>query len=196
VLELQSPADQIALLVSAITDDQLDAPTPCPDTPVAQLLGHVLGLSIAFRDSARKVDGPTTSTAPNASESELPPQWRDLIPQHLAELVDAWRDPDAWQGATMAGGVTMPAQVMGVVANNELVLHGWDLAVATGQPFAASPDNLQASWEMVSNTPDEPEARAGLFGPVLAVDDDAPLLERTLAHAGRDPHWAAPSPAH
>jgi hypothetical protein len=31
---------------------------------------------------------------------------------------------------------------------------------------------------------------------VLAVADDAPLLERTLAHAGRDPHWAAASSAH
>lgn len=49
MLELQSPADQIAVLVSAVTDEQLDAPTPCPGTPVAQLLGHVLGLSIAFR---------------------------------------------------------------------------------------------------------------------------------------------------
>jgi uncharacterized protein (TIGR03086 family) len=196
VLDLQPPADQVALLVSAITDDQLGAPTPCPDTPVAQLLGHVLGLSIAFRDAARKVEGPTTATAPNASRTELPPEWRDLIPRRLAELVEAWRDPDAWRGDTMAGGVTMPAEVMGVVANNELVLHGWDLAVATGQPFTTSPGNLQASWEMVSNTPDEPEARAGLFGPVLAVADDAPLLERTLAHAGRDPHWAAASSAH
>jgi len=191
MLDLQAPADQLTLLVSGITDDQLDAPTPCPGTSVANLLAHVLGLSIAFRDAARKVDGPTTTTAPDATQAELPPQWRDLVPRHLDELVQAWRQPDAWQGQTQAGGVTMPGDVTGLVANNELVLHGWDLAVATGQPFRAAPENLQGSWQMVSNTPDEPAARAGLFGPVLPVAENAPLLDRTLAHAGRDPRWSA-----
>jgi hypothetical protein len=42
---------------------------------------------------------------------------------------------------------------------------------------------------MVSGTPDDPEARRGLFGPVVAVPDDAPLLDRVLGGAGRDPRW-------
>jgi uncharacterized protein (TIGR03086 family) len=190
-LDLRPAADQMSSVIAGIRGDQLDAPTPCVDTDVATLVAHVQGLSVAFRDAARKVDGPTTSTPPQAAPQDLRPRWRDEVPVALDELVQAWREPGALEGETTAGGVTMPAEIMLVVVNNELVMHAWDLAKATGQPYAAAPDNLEASWQMVSNTPDEPEAREGLFGPRLPIADDAPLLDRVLAYAGRDPNWTA-----
>jgi uncharacterized protein (TIGR03086 family) len=113
------------------------------------------------------------------------------IPQRLAELAEAWNVPEAWEGMSMAGGISMPGAITGLVANNELVLHAWDLAKATGQPYAVEPENLQASWQMVYDTPDAPaEEREGLFGPRIPVAEDAPMLDRTLAYAGRDPNWA------
>ena len=190
-LDLRPAADQMSRVISGIRDDQLDAPTPCVDTDVATMVAHVQGLSLAFRDAARKVDGPTTSTPPQAAAKDLRPGWRDEIPVALDELVQAWQEPGALDGLTTAGGVTMPAEIMLTVVDNELVIHAWDLAKATGQPYAAAPDNLEASWQMVSNTPDEPEAREGLFGPRLPIADDAPLLDRVLAYAGRDPNWSA-----
>jgi hypothetical protein len=54
-----------------------------------------------------------------------------------------------------------------------------------------TPENLEESWGMVSNTADDPEARQGLFGPVVPVAADAPLLDRVLGGAGRDPNWTA-----
>lgn len=116
--------------------------------------------------------------------------WPTVIPAVLAELAAAWRDPKAWTGMTMAGGVELPGEVGGLVANNELVVHGWDLAVATGQSYEVAAENLDASWEMVAQTPDEPGTRHGLFGPVVPVPDDAPLLDRVLGGAGRDPAWS------
>lgn len=83
----------------------------------------------------------------------------------------------------------MPGDVTGAVAANELVLHGWDLAVATGQSFDVDEALLRASYDFCSQTPDDPAARNGLFGPVVAVPEDAPLLHRTLGYAGRDPRW-------
>jgi uncharacterized protein (TIGR03086 family) len=179
----------MATLIDATADNQLDAATPCSERTVGELIAHVLGLSVAFRDAARKVDGPTTSTPPGTVALELPGDWRAQAGPRLAELAEAWRDPAAWQGMTQAGGLTMPGEVTGIVANNELVLHGWDLAVATGQPFAVAEPNLDASWQMVSQTPDTPEARQGLFGPVIPVPADAPRLDRLLGGAGRDPKW-------
>ena len=44
------------------------------------MLAHVQGLAVAFRDAARKVDGPTTSTPPQAASKDLSPGWRDEIP--------------------------------------------------------------------------------------------------------------------
>ena len=190
-LDLGPAADQMAAIVLNIREEQLAEPTPCDRTSVADMLTHVHGLSIAFRDAAAKISGPTTSAPAAADGSELPTDWRYSIGARLAELAEAWRAPEAWQGETMAGGLTMPAEVTGMVVNNELVLHAWDLARATGQPYEAHPANLEASWQFVVNTPDEPEAREGLFGPRLPIADAAPLLDRTLAYAGRDPHWMA-----
>jgi uncharacterized protein (TIGR03086 family) len=190
VLDLGAPAAAVAELAAAVRDDQLAGPTPCRGTDVAGLLAHLLGLSVAFADAAGKVDGPTTRTAPTDAPPELPGSWRQQLPARLVELAQAWRQPDAWTGMAVAGGIEMPGEVMGAVANNELVLHGWDLAVATGQPYAVAPANLEASWQLVSATPDELAARQGLYGPVIAVDPSAPLLDRLLGGAGRDPRWS------
>jgi uncharacterized protein (TIGR03086 family) len=188
-LDLTQPAEQIATLVAGVTDEQLADPTPCPDMTVAGLLAHLAMLAQAFTDSAAKVSGPTTGTPPSPGV-ELPADWRTLIPTRLDALVAAWQQPSAWEGESAAGGVTMPATDIGYVANNELVIHGWDLASATDQPFEVAEANLDASWVMVFNTPDDPDARAGLFGPRLPVAESAPLLDRVLAGAGRDPYWS------
>jgi uncharacterized protein (TIGR03086 family) len=189
VLDLGPAADQMAAIVLNIRDEQLAEPTPCDQTTVADMLTHVHGLSIAFRDAAAKISGPTTSSPASADGRELPRDWRYSIQARLAELTEAWRAPEAWQGETTAGGLTMPAEEAGFVVNNELVLHAWDLARATAQPYEANPANLEASWQFVVNTPDDPKAREGLFGPRLPIADDAPLLDRTLAYAGRNPRW-------
>jgi uncharacterized protein (TIGR03086 family) len=189
MLDLQPVTDQMAAVIDNIGEEQFADPTPCDRTDVADMLSHVHGLALAFRDAARKISGPTTSSPGRADGRDLPPDWRYSIRNRLAELAEAWRAPEAWRGETMAGGVSMPAETCGAVVNNELVLHGWDLAMATGQPFQVAPENLEASWQLVLNTPEESEAREGLFGPRLPIADDAPLLDRTLAYAGRNPNW-------
>jgi uncharacterized protein (TIGR03086 family) len=189
MIDLGPVTEQMSAIVGNIGDEQLAGPTPLDRMNVADLLTHVLGLAVAFRDAAAKLSGPTTDVPPEADGADLPTDWRYSILRRLEELAEAWRAPEAWQGDTRAGGIEMPAQEAGFVVNNELVLHGWDLAVATEQPFVVAAENLEASWQFVLNTPDNPAAREGLFGPRLPIADDAPLLERTLAYAGRDPFW-------
>ncbi|MFI6940732.1 TIGR03086 family metal-binding protein [Streptomyces sp. NPDC050418] len=177
-------------LADRVTEDQLELPTPCPELAVRNLLGHIVGLAGAFRDAARKDLGPAADHAPDVAASDVGPGWRDELAKNLASLAESWQDPAAWEGFTKAGGVDLPAEIAGQVAMNELVLHGWDLARATGQPYAPDPASLQVSYEMVAATPDGPE-REGLFGPIVPVPADAPLLDRTVGLAGRDPGWAA-----
>ena len=195
VIDLGAAAREVASLLDGVTDDQLAGPTPCPDYPVAALLDHLMGLSLAFTWAARK----TTATGGGSEESRpglataehLDPQWRILLPRRLGELVDAWRDPTAWEGITEAGGVRMPAELMGVVALDELVLHGWDLARASGQPFTCDAASTAAvlAFTSASAQPEQAAGRAGLFGPVVDVPADAPALDRALGFAGRDPAW-------
>ncbi|GAA2446447.1 TIGR03086 family metal-binding protein [Streptomyces macrosporus] len=192
MLDLEPPARRMAQVVGDIADDQLAAPTPCEGTTVGDLLHHVLGLSIAFRDAARKELGPTTRVDPTSSRPSaalLPTDWRARVPRLLDELVAAWREPGAWEGTTQAGGVTLPAEVAGRVALNELVLHGWDLARATGQEYTCDEASLRASIDLLSRTTDEAD-RAGTFGPVVEVPPDAPLLHRAVGLGGRRPSWS------
>src|SRR5690606_36440291 len=99
----------------------------------------------------------------------------------------------AWDGDAEAGGITLPAPVRATVALDELVLHGWDLAVSTGQPFDADPRDLASLHEFLRDT--DPAGTPGLFGPVIEVDVAAPALDRLLGLAGRDPAWRPAKPA-
>ena len=194
ILDLDPPARQVRTLLDGISDDDLAARTPCEEYVVGDLLDHMMGLTLAFREAATKSTGGANQAGPaRPSAANLDPEWRSILPGRLEELVAAWRDPAAWEGTTAAGGATLPADVMGMVAVDELVLHGWDLARGTGQPFACDPESTQACFEFttMSSAPGEEAGREGLFGPVVEVPADAPLLDRALGLSGRDPNWTA-----
>ncbi|MEV7451092.1 TIGR03086 family metal-binding protein [Streptomyces nigra] len=188
-LDLGPQALAVARLALAVRDDQLAAPTPCPDLAVRHLLGHLLGLSVAFRDAGRKDFGATTDTAPDSAVPDIGPGWREELPKVLDELADVWRAPDPWTGTTRAGGIEMPGAVAGAVAADELVIHGWDLARATGQPYDPDPAALRASYAFLWAAADETGPGDGVFGPVVPVPDDAPLLDRAVGLSGRNPGW-------
>ncbi|MDI3330577.1 MAG: TIGR03086 family metal-binding protein [Micrococcus sp.] len=192
MIDLSESTRRVAAVVRGVTDDQLGSPTPCGAMPVGLLLAHLHGLSIAFRDAARKIDGPTTRTPPDPGRLELSEQWRELIPARLGELAAAWNETGAWTGTTAAGGVSLSAEEAGLVALDEVVLHGWDLAVATGQDYDVEPDALLAVEAFCASIPDEPDARNGLFGPRVAVGEDASRFDHVLGLAGRDPRWRPP----
>lgn len=186
--DLTAMADRVGSLVRATTDDQLDDPTPCPDMTVGQVIAHLHGLSIAFRDAAHKFE----RQSPPPQGLELPDDWRASTPELLRELAVAWSEPAAWQGTTHAAGLTMAGDEAGAVALDEVVLHGWDLAVATDQAYTVTPEALDVTETFCASVPDDPSAREGLFGPRVPVADDAPQLERVLGLAGRDPAWSPP----
>jgi uncharacterized protein (TIGR03086 family) len=108
----------------------------------------------------------------------------------LEDLAAAYHDPFAWSGTTQLGGVTMPATATGVLAMSELITHSWDLAMATGQEYAADPRTLEVLVEFLSDRPGE--GTPGQFGPRVAVDDEATFLDQVLALTGRDTLWRRP----
>ncbi|MEU9050598.1 TIGR03086 family metal-binding protein [Streptomyces sp. NPDC048384] len=187
-LDLGPQTRVVARLAEAVTDEQLSAPTPCPEMAVRNLLGHLLGLSVAFRDAGRKDLGATTDTSPEAVEPDIGPGWREELPKVLDELSEVWRDPEAWTGMTRAGGIDLPGAVAAAVAADELVIHAWDLARATGQEYAPDPAALQASHDFLLASVDDP-GRDSIFGPVVPIPAGAPLLDRAVGLSGRDPGW-------
>lgn len=192
MFDLEPATTVLAGLVAGVRDDQLTAPTPCADTSVGDLLAHVDGLSLAFTAAAAKTPLDGSGQGPAADASRLAPDWRTRIPQRLAALADAWREEAAWAGMTQAGGLDMPAEIAGVVALDEIIVHAWDIAVASGQRFSGEPQLMEAAYGFAQQAVAEhPQGTPGLFGPPVPVPDDAPLLDRLLGLTGRDPAWRA-----
>ena len=184
-LDFDPPARQLRSLLLGIGEVELAGPTPCQGWTVAALLVHLMGVSAAFAQAARKLTGVpgTDGPPPQPRAADLPTYWRSRMPVLIEELAAAWRDPMAWTGTSQVGGVPMPAATIGAFGMNELVVHSWDLAKATGQDYAADPRILEALVELLSQGP------SGLFGPVVEYEDEGSLLDQVVSLAGRDPRW-------
>ncbi|HWO60942.1 MAG TPA: TIGR03086 family metal-binding protein [Umezawaea sp.] len=180
---------QLVHLLSGVTDDQLTARTPCDEYTVGDLVDHIDNFAQAFTAAATKNFGEQTTATPDPGAANLGPDWRTRVPARLEALAYAWAKPDAWEGDTQAGGVTFPATVMGRFALDEVVIHGWDLARATGQPFTCDQRSLDVLEPLV--TPQPNGDPSGPFGPPVTVPADAPQLDRVLGYTGRDPRWTA-----
>ncbi|WP_225731570.1 MULTISPECIES: TIGR03086 family metal-binding protein [unclassified Nocardia] len=180
--DMEQAADALARVVGGITEAQLDEPTPCSDFTVRQLLAHTSDAVDALRRLAAREQV-------SAPSKELPADWRDLIPTQLKGLVIAWREPAAWDGDVEVFGGTRPASAWARIALDELVVHGWDLAVATGQQFDCAPSDLEVLQGWWQNVP--AEGMPGMFAPAVPVPDDASALDRVIARSGRSPSWQA-----
>lgn len=194
LIDLRPAAHQLATIVRGVSDAQLTAPTPCPEYTVGDLLDHIGGLAKAFTWAATKESLGMPDQTASADASRLGADWRERIPADVEALAAAWQEPDAWAGMTKAGPVELPGEIGGLVALDEIVVHAWDVAAATGQPFAVDDAALEAvhGFAAMFSGPGTEEQRAGGFGTELALPADAPLLDRVLGMLGRDAGWTPP----
>lgn len=96
-------------------------------------------------------------------------------------------------------GTVAAEQQIDQVVSDDMVLHRWDLAKATGQDGSMDPDDVERLWAATSALPAELLERFRtpgafgpgivVFGPEVPVAPDAPLQDRLLGLIGRDPAW-------
>jgi uncharacterized protein (TIGR03086 family) len=117
-----------------------------------------------------------------AAEPDFAARYRAQLDRALA----AWADPAAWDRKLDVMGTATPASDVAALNLAELILHSWDLAVATGQAYAVSEAAAAAALTAV-------EANAELFrqyqgfAPPVPVPADAAVLDQVLALSGRNP---------
>jgi uncharacterized protein (TIGR03086 family) len=190
--DLGPSTEHLAGLVRGVRDDQLAAPTPCPAYSVADLLDHVATLAVGFARAARRE---TTGTGgpPAPDGARLRDGWRDQIPVLLGDLGAVWSEPGAYDGETEIAGFRAPAPVICSVAAHELVVHGWDLARATGQLPGADVSGLVAARPFADQLgpAGSPLRSGGGFGDPVPVAEDASVLDHLVGNSGRDPGWVA-----
>jgi uncharacterized protein (TIGR03086 family) len=174
-------ADAVAATASGIRGDQLGERTPCEKFTVAELLDHLGGTLTSSARAARKEPRPDEAAASDMSPAS--------VAESASRAAAAWGDPGAYEGTTEFGPGEMPAGFAATVTLEELALHGWDLARATGRTFAISEEAGQATLGAVEQIAEQARIR-GSYGPPVPVPADAPAFHRALGASGRNPEWA------
>jgi len=176
--DLESVLADTEELIGGTSPEQGDAPTPCPDMNVSQLVDHVLGWSATYAARAMGVernDDPESHTAlPDAAK-----EFRSYADAILA----AYRSEDVSEEAVPVGVLLMDYQA-----------HGWDLARATGQDVPYGDREASRALETGRGML-KPEYRGPDkdFGDEVPVKDSASLITQLAGFLGRDPDWAPPA---
>lgn len=184
-----SAAAPLRSTVRAVRNDQLNAPTPCTEFDVRRLLQHLLFWGPLLEAAA--TDAPAAPVAETEERVEAAGgDWPGAVEAQIDRTVAAWSDPAAWEGTTRLGGPDpMPSPLIGGMVLTELVVHGWDLARATGRQPQWDAEVAEFVHREVERTAEQGR-EMGVYGPPVSVPANAPVLDRALGLTGRDPGWA------
>ncbi len=183
-----SALDGMAQLVAGVRSDQWSAPTPCPDWDAHALVNHVVFGNRTFAGILR-------GQAP-------PPQDQIRTLRDVDQLGDdpvgAWRrSADGLVDALQAPGVLaltfrsplgeLPGAGIAQLRITETLVHGWDLARATGQRPPFDDALAQSALDFtLRQLPPGASRRSFAFGPERAAPEGAPAIDRLAAHLGRE----------
>lgn len=172
-------------VVANITPDQLGASTPCPDWDVRTLLNHLVAVNLFFASVA---EGTVPDREPFFEQNYLSDDLASSYDDSITRVRAAFDAPGASEKDYELPGFTMPGSALQAITLSDNVVHGWDLATATGQQLAVSDDLALATMEAIKPLPmAQPEARGRTFAQIVDVPDDAPALDKLIAFAGRTP---------
>ena len=161
-------------VVAGIRPDQLDAPTPCDDFTVRGVLEHMIG-------------GATTFAAAYRGTTPAEPDLHDPLGTFgdvLGDLVAAISAPGALDQTVEAPFGPMPGDTFARFVVFDGLVHGWDMAVATGQPYEP-PDELVAAVDAFARQSLEPLRDGETFGDAVEPAPDASPIERLARYTGR-----------
>ncbi|MGW3494415.1 TIGR03086 family metal-binding protein [Streptomyces sp. NPDC001020] len=181
-------AAEAARVARGVMAEHLSQPTHCPEWDVRALVNHwVLYTSHGMEHRARRTTLPEELTARDFTADQ---GWAQAYADQLDRAVAAWDDPAVWEGEIDLGMAKMPAAELAAMIVKEMAVHGWDVAVATGQEFRVSEGAARLVLDVVETHGDIYRQYDGFAAPV-AVPADAPVFERALAASGRDPRQTA-----
>lgn len=165
-------------LVGGIRDDQWPAPTPCTEWTVRDLVNHLVVANLVF------VANLCDRTPPERGADHLGDDPVAAYRDSGAALQAAFDQPGVTERTYRTPIGTLPGAELLQLRVTDLLVHGWDLAQATGQP-ADLPEDLAEQVLTFSLAALADVPREGRFGPAQPVAADAPAIERLVACLGR-----------
>jgi len=186
---MAAAAAEATRVVAGVPGQPMDAPTPCDDWDLRTLVNHVI-LWTAY-SAERRAHGESVAEDLMSKDFTADPGFAQDYAAQIGRAVAAWSDPAAWERELGVMGSGTPAADVAAMLIAEMVLHGWDIARATGQDYAcdeAVAANVLATVEAQGEMFRQYEGFAAVV-PLAADDEGATVLDRALSLSGRDPQW-------
>jgi uncharacterized protein (TIGR03086 family) len=168
-------------IVAGVKSSQLGQSTPCDKWTVQQLLDHINQASgyLATSFGGQKAD--------TAGKGAL-----EAYDAATSAAVRAVKSPGAMQKMVKGpGGSDMPGAAFASMIFSDNLLHGWDLAKATGQSTSLDSKLVDACYGAMSKMPLDMARQRGAFGPEVKAAPNASTQDKLLGLSGRDPNWKA-----
>jgi uncharacterized protein (TIGR03086 family) len=168
--------------VAGVTDDQWQLPTPCEGWTVHDLVNHIvagnlwaveLGSGHSIADVGSALDGDVLGTDPTGAYD-----------RSAALAAAVFEAPGALDSPCAVSYGPVPGSVYAGHRFIDVLVHGWDLAVATGQSADLDPQLVDACWEVLRPQL-EPLQSSGAFGVARTGHADDSAQQSLLAALGR-----------
>ena len=172
--QLGQVAPLLTGVVGGIDRGQLDDPTPCAELTVGGVLEHMVTGATAFAAAYR-------GQAPKAPD--LSDVLRGFGPA-LDDLGDAMSAPGALEQTVAAPFGEVPGETFARFIVLDGLVHGWDMATATGQTYDP-PDELVAAVDAFARQALDPLRDGQTFAAAVEPAEDATPMERLAAYTGR-----------
>jgi uncharacterized protein (TIGR03086 family) len=183
---LSRALDLFGQLLTGVGQEQWSRPTPCDAWNVQQLVDHVIS---GQRLAAHALRGePAQSASGTLSMENYADEAVAAYQASASDLLAACSQPGALERVVTVPAGTVPGAVVVHLRTTDTIVHGWDLARATGQATTALPAELaeqELAFARVQLGKIPPDRRP--FAPPQPVDDDAPAIDRLAALLGRRP---------
>jgi uncharacterized protein (TIGR03086 family) len=160
--------DHTGAIIAAIKPDQWNQPTPCECWDVRALTNHIVAGNLW---AAELVGGKTIEQVGDRLDGDvLGGDPADAYARSAAVAADAFDAPGALESPCAVSYGPVPGAVYAGHRFIDVLIHGWDVAIATGQNTELDPQLVTACAQIV-----EPQASAlrasGAFG---STDEPAP----------------------
>lgn len=169
-------------LVEGTTKEMRGLPTPCSEYVVSDLVNHIVGWLQVFDADC---NGRTYEGDASHYHCQINPATE--FNAAATSLLDGWKKYGFDRKIKMMGN-EMPAEMVFNMTVMEYLTHGWDLAIATGQPIPYTEEEAQAVYvRAVSTLPAEYRGDGQPFGNIVEVAESASAVDRLVGFMGRQP---------
>jgi len=180
--EHRKALDATGRIVRGITPERMTESTPCEDFDVRGLLNHLVSGNLWVEPL---VSGKTIDEVGDRYDGDVIGDDPSAAYDASARVAgDAFAQPGAMEVPVAVSYGPVPGEVYAGHRFIDVLIHGWDLAMATGQDTTLDPGLVETCWDIV-RPQQELLQGSGAFGSPVDVAADADSQTRLLAVLGR-----------